>query len=455
MKKPVQYKTEFQGLPIAIETRKNQFRHWYDPGADEHGKTKMLYPYGYVVGTLGLDGDEVDVYIGPHKDSQKVFVITQLKRFEFKDVDEQKIMLGFNDPVAAKTTYLQHFNQARFFGNMQEMTLDEFKTKLKAQRGKLVKGKMADGGFSKEETVKIAKVLSLDLSKEAFTVDELCTGLNEELEHKDVTHASAVATAKIALAHLKEDPKYYSKLKQAMNKSLLLNLPESAKLSVHDMLYIDLNKSGVKDFKPSAPKPGSEVGSKTKYTVKSTSCKAKTHGEACADKEHSLDEEDMDLKKKFKSKKQVKYMHAAAERGDVSESVLKEFKEKTPKKAYKDLPESSSKTEKALEESNDLLKALRANVVSSLAKRDRLNAAYQVGLVEGRKSPFTTEPVELSHDKLDIGIDKSHVRPLHEPPAVPVRKVETPTSIPLKECGEHKYRTAVVGPQEATPVWRR
>lgn len=133
------YKTSFQGLPVSIENRKGSVRHWHDPNSDEDGKTKMLYPYGYVRGTLGLDGDEVDVYIGPDKKSDKVFVITQLQRFEFEKVDEQKVMLGFANPVAAKTAYLQHFNDARFFGDMKEMTMDEFKAKLDSKKGKLIK----------------------------------------------------------------------------------------------------------------------------------------------------------------------------------------------------------------------------------------------------------------------------------------------------------------------------
>ena len=42
-------------------------------------------------------------------------------------------------------------------------------------------------------------------------------GLSEELEHRDVTHGRALTTGRIARAHLnKEDPRYYSKLKDMM-----------------------------------------------------------------------------------------------------------------------------------------------------------------------------------------------------------------------------------------------
>ncbi len=43
----------------------------------------------------------------------------------------------------------------------------------------------------------------------------LAPGMNEEREHCDITHGDSVQTARIALAHLKEDPEYYAKLKKA------------------------------------------------------------------------------------------------------------------------------------------------------------------------------------------------------------------------------------------------
>jgi hypothetical protein len=48
-------------------------------------------------------------------------------------------MLGFRDADRAKTAYLQHFNDARFFGEMKEMTMDEFKKELGKKKGKLIK----------------------------------------------------------------------------------------------------------------------------------------------------------------------------------------------------------------------------------------------------------------------------------------------------------------------------
>lgn len=135
----LQDRIDFQGLPIAIENKKGSIRKWYDPASGEAGNTKMRLPYGYVQGTLGLDNDAVDVFVGENRDSKKVFVITQMTRPEFKEVDEQKVMLGFDDAKTAKAAYLQHFNDPRFFGSMNELTLEQFKEKLNTHKGKLIK----------------------------------------------------------------------------------------------------------------------------------------------------------------------------------------------------------------------------------------------------------------------------------------------------------------------------
>lgn len=130
---------EFQGLPISVENRAGSRRYWYDPAADEHGSTKMKYPYGYIRGTLGLDGDEVDVFVGPNTSSNKVFVVTQMTRPAFDKIDEQKVMLGFDSAKEAKEAYLQHFNDPKFFGSMKEMDIEEFKQKVASTKGKLIK----------------------------------------------------------------------------------------------------------------------------------------------------------------------------------------------------------------------------------------------------------------------------------------------------------------------------
>lgn len=58
----------------------------------------------------------------------------------------------------------------------------------------------------------------LQKMKYPFSPEEFHTGMNIEMEHQDVTKGNIVKTAKIAAAHLKENPKYYTLLKKYVEK---------------------------------------------------------------------------------------------------------------------------------------------------------------------------------------------------------------------------------------------
>jgi hypothetical protein len=55
--------------------------------------------------------------------------------------------------------------------------------------------------------------------KYTFNPEEFHMGMNVEMEHQDVTKGNVVMTAKIAAAHLKENPKYYTLLKKHVESS--------------------------------------------------------------------------------------------------------------------------------------------------------------------------------------------------------------------------------------------
>ena|GEM_PF-736355 len=73
---------------------------------------------------------------------------------------------------------------------------------------------MSAGGFTRAEAQRVADLMGLDFEREGFTLDAFREGLNVELEHGDVTHKRAIATGKIARAHLRERPDYYAKLRK-------------------------------------------------------------------------------------------------------------------------------------------------------------------------------------------------------------------------------------------------
>lgn len=69
--------------------------------------------------------------------------------------------------------------------------------------------------YSVDEILNASKILGVTFDK--FTIDDLITGVNIELEHgfispeTNVTNNDLYLTMKIALAHLNEFPNYYNK----------------------------------------------------------------------------------------------------------------------------------------------------------------------------------------------------------------------------------------------------
>lgn len=72
--------------------------------------------------------------------------------------------------------------------------------------------------FTSEEARAIGERLSIDWATSPFDVEQLRLGMGIELEHgrrdpdTDVTGDDPLVTGKIALAHLRELPDYYTRL---------------------------------------------------------------------------------------------------------------------------------------------------------------------------------------------------------------------------------------------------
>jgi len=69
--------------------------------------------------------------------------------------------------------------------------------------------------YNKQDILNAAMMLGINFDK--FTLEDLITGVNIELEHgtinpkTNVTNNDLIFTMKIALAHLNEFPNYYNK----------------------------------------------------------------------------------------------------------------------------------------------------------------------------------------------------------------------------------------------------
>lgn len=113
------------GLDITIETAAGQIRSKVGKDGKKWSR-KMHAHYGYLRGSHGADGDHCDVFVGPHPQSQLVFIVDQLK----KDgtFDEHKIMLGCINAAEAKELYLKHYPKDwTGFGGMKPKVMSAFK----------------------------------------------------------------------------------------------------------------------------------------------------------------------------------------------------------------------------------------------------------------------------------------------------------------------------------------
>lgn len=120
---------KWNGLTIKVEN---------PAGSTRRGKgweTRMLFDYGYVARSEGVDGDEVDVYLGPAPDTAPtVFVIHQRRAGDWAKYDEDKCMVGFLSEDEARAAYLKHYDDPRFLGPITAMPVAEFVAKVKATK---------------------------------------------------------------------------------------------------------------------------------------------------------------------------------------------------------------------------------------------------------------------------------------------------------------------------------
>ncbi|MGP9633777.1 hypothetical protein ACT3R7_11990 [Halomonas sp. AOP43-A1-21] len=99
-------KATIHGLTIAIENACGSTRR----GVDEDGndwESTLAHHYGDIKGTIGADGDSVDVFIGSTPEAETAYVVDQLN--DRGGFDEHKVMLGFESEQAAKAGYLANY----------------------------------------------------------------------------------------------------------------------------------------------------------------------------------------------------------------------------------------------------------------------------------------------------------------------------------------------------------
>jgi hypothetical protein len=125
---------DLNGMRIKIENPQGSTRRGTSPDGKQW-ETKMAHHYGEFQGTVGADGDKLDVFVGPRPDSSKVFVIDQLNKDG--SFDEHKVMMGFTSEEAARQGYLANYEPGwTGLGAVTEMAVEDFKTWAKSRAAK-------------------------------------------------------------------------------------------------------------------------------------------------------------------------------------------------------------------------------------------------------------------------------------------------------------------------------
>ena len=141
---------KIHGIPVAIEVKEGHDRVKYEPNGDLKFKAKQYADYGAILGTKDADGMNTDVMVGPHKDSEKAYIIDQRKHDSGK-FDEHKVMLGFNKRKKAIKAYTKSYADR----HGKERVQDVVKTDIKGLKKWLKHGNL-DKPASKDALIKSA-----------------------------------------------------------------------------------------------------------------------------------------------------------------------------------------------------------------------------------------------------------------------------------------------------------
>jgi phage-related protein (TIGR01555 family) len=121
---PPKRTTTYAGFEVCVECEEGDQRH-----VGSSGGATMLAPYGYFPGTVANDGDCLDVFLGPHESSNRVFVIDTCEPGT-KKYHQPKVFLGWGTGSDVLKVfngfYADNSGPERFLGG-KEYTLGDFR----------------------------------------------------------------------------------------------------------------------------------------------------------------------------------------------------------------------------------------------------------------------------------------------------------------------------------------
>lgn len=151
---------KINGFDITIEQPSGSVRSGKDANGKEWSVT-MNNTYGYIRGTESVDGDHIDVFLGPDMNSDIVYVVDQVNTDG--SFDEHKVMMGFSSLEDARSAYLSNYEEGwQGLGNITGVALDEFKKWIDSSKRK-TKPFSEYKGIKREEEILPRKVKKLSL----------------------------------------------------------------------------------------------------------------------------------------------------------------------------------------------------------------------------------------------------------------------------------------------------
>lgn len=124
---------EWRGLPVLIENPQGSVRHWTDSNGQLRS-TSMQYDYGEFTGTMGMDGDPLDVIVGPDEDAPSVYVAMIAHKSKFDTPDEEKVLVNFASQQDAKMAMMWMYDDPRFLYSMRELGIAQFLEEVKTRK---------------------------------------------------------------------------------------------------------------------------------------------------------------------------------------------------------------------------------------------------------------------------------------------------------------------------------
>lgn len=151
---------KINGFDVTIEQPAGSVRYGKDASGKKWSQV-MNNTYGYIRGTEGVDGDHIDVFLGPDMNSDMVYVVDQVNTDG--SFDEHKVMMGFSSLEDARSAYLSNYEDGwQGLGNITGVALDGFKKWIDSSTRK-TKPFSEYKGIKREEDIAPRKVKKLSL----------------------------------------------------------------------------------------------------------------------------------------------------------------------------------------------------------------------------------------------------------------------------------------------------